>query len=151
MIKLYAECPICGYKLCKGAAGSDVDILCHRCGRLVRIIVTENGAKNEYNRSIKKNKRQFLIFSPFICPMSDFFEHGAFFCITGPKDFRLHHRIYFLKLKVNSNHSLATDKQFELYFLWCNIRARGGLPPREAKQLLSLTFGSIDQRSIQLS
>lgn len=27
-MKMYASCPICGYKLCKGESGSDVDILC---------------------------------------------------------------------------------------------------------------------------
>ena len=25
-MKMYASCPICGYKLCKGESGSDVDI-----------------------------------------------------------------------------------------------------------------------------
>ena len=34
-MKMYASCPICGYKLCKGESGSDVDILCPRCGKLV--------------------------------------------------------------------------------------------------------------------
>ena len=37
-MKMYASCPICGYKLCKGESGSDVDILCPRCGKLVRVI-----------------------------------------------------------------------------------------------------------------
>ena len=55
-MKLYAACPICVYKLCKGAAGSDVDILCPRCGRLVRVIITENGAKTEIIDSTKKPK-----------------------------------------------------------------------------------------------
>ena len=55
-MKLYAACPICGYKLCKRAAGSDVDILGPRCGRPVRIIITENGAKTEIIDSAKKPK-----------------------------------------------------------------------------------------------
>ncbi len=38
---MYASCPICGYKLCKGESGSDVDILCPRCGKLVRVVITE--------------------------------------------------------------------------------------------------------------
>ncbi len=36
-MKMYASCPICGYKLCKGESGSDVDILCPRCGKLIRV------------------------------------------------------------------------------------------------------------------
>ena len=30
-----------GYKLCKSESGSDVDILCPRCGKLVRVVITE--------------------------------------------------------------------------------------------------------------
>ncbi len=40
-MKMYASCPICGYKLCKGESGSDVDILCPRCGKLIRVVITE--------------------------------------------------------------------------------------------------------------
>lgn len=40
-MKMYASCPICGYKLCKSESGSDADILCPRCGKLVRVIITE--------------------------------------------------------------------------------------------------------------
>ena len=40
-MKMYASCPICGYKLCKGESGSDVDILCPRCGKLVRVVITK--------------------------------------------------------------------------------------------------------------
>lgn len=36
-MKMYASCPICGHKLCKGENGSEVDILCPRCGKLVRV------------------------------------------------------------------------------------------------------------------
>lgn len=39
-MKFYASCPVCGYKLCKGESGSEVDILCSRCGKLVRIVIT---------------------------------------------------------------------------------------------------------------
>ena len=39
-MKMYASCPICRYKLCKGESGSDVDILCPRCGKLVRVVIT---------------------------------------------------------------------------------------------------------------
>lgn len=31
-MKMYASCPICGYKLCKAENGSDVDIKCQHCG-----------------------------------------------------------------------------------------------------------------------
>ena len=55
-MKLYAACPICGYKLCKGENGSDVDILCPRCERLIRVVVTENGIKTEVINFSKKQK-----------------------------------------------------------------------------------------------
>ena len=41
-MKMYASCPICGYKLCKGESGSDVDILCPRCGKLIRVHISDN-------------------------------------------------------------------------------------------------------------
>lgn len=40
-MKMYASCPICGYKLCKGESGSDVDILCPHCSKLIRVVITE--------------------------------------------------------------------------------------------------------------
>jgi len=40
-MKAYACCPQCGYKLCKGESGSDVDILCPRCGKLIRVVITD--------------------------------------------------------------------------------------------------------------
>lgn len=41
-MKMYAACPICGHKLCKGESGSDVDILCPRCGKLIRVHISDN-------------------------------------------------------------------------------------------------------------
>lgn len=41
----YAAYPVCGHKLCKGENGSQVDILCPRCGRLIKIIITEKDAR----------------------------------------------------------------------------------------------------------
>ena len=55
-MKLYAACPICGYKLCKGENGSDVDILCPRCERLIRVVVTEKEIKTEVINFSKKPK-----------------------------------------------------------------------------------------------
>ena len=34
--KLYASCPICAHKLCKGDTGSTVEIFCPRCSHVVR-------------------------------------------------------------------------------------------------------------------
>lgn len=44
-MKMYASCPIYGYKLCKGKSGSDIDILCPRCGKLIRVVITETDTK----------------------------------------------------------------------------------------------------------
>ena len=41
-MKMYAACPICGHKLCKGENGSEVDILCSRCGKLIRVHISDN-------------------------------------------------------------------------------------------------------------
>ncbi len=41
-MKAYVCCPQCGYKLCKGESGSDANILCPRCGKLVRVIITQD-------------------------------------------------------------------------------------------------------------
>lgn len=41
-MKMYASCPICGHKLCKGENGSEVDILCSRCGKLIRVHISDN-------------------------------------------------------------------------------------------------------------
>lgn len=58
-MKMYASCPKCGYKLCKSESGSDADILCPRCGKLVRVVITETNttcppekAAKELNGSI---------------------------------------------------------------------------------------------------
>ena len=55
-MKLYAACQICGYKLCKGAAGSDVDILCPRCGKLIQVIITQNDVRAVPSELLKKPK-----------------------------------------------------------------------------------------------
>ncbi len=44
-MKMYASCPICGHKLCKAENGSDVDILCPRCGKLIQVQVVSNEVK----------------------------------------------------------------------------------------------------------
>lgn len=41
-MKMYASCPVCGHKLCKGENGSEVDILCSRCGKLIRVNISDN-------------------------------------------------------------------------------------------------------------
>lgn len=40
-MKMYASCPICAHKLCKGKSGTDTDILCPRCGEVVNIKITD--------------------------------------------------------------------------------------------------------------
>lgn len=55
-MKFYASCPICGYKLCKGESGSDVDILCPRCGKLVRVVITADEVRATPTEAPKKVK-----------------------------------------------------------------------------------------------
>lgn len=55
-MKAYACCPQCGYKLCKGESGSDVDILCPRCGKLIRVIITDNEVRATPTEPPKKVK-----------------------------------------------------------------------------------------------
>ena len=56
-MKMHASCPICGYKLCKGESGSDVDILCSRCSKLIRVVITEtntNCTPTDHPKKVKK-------------------------------------------------------------------------------------------------
>ena len=55
-MKFYAACPICGYKLCKGEDGSNVDILCPRCGKLIQVIITQNDVRAVPSELLKKAK-----------------------------------------------------------------------------------------------
>ena len=55
-MKLYAACPICGYKLCKGEDGSNVDILCPRCGKLIQVIITQNDVRAVPSDLLRKPK-----------------------------------------------------------------------------------------------
>ena len=63
-MKMYASCPICGYKLCKGESGSDVDILCPRCGKLVRVVITETNTNCTPANAPKKAAKELIDFSP---------------------------------------------------------------------------------------
>ena len=36
-VKLFASCPVCAHKLCKGDTGSVVEIYCPRCSTIVRV------------------------------------------------------------------------------------------------------------------
>lgn len=38
----YAACPVCGHKVCKAEEGTAVEILCHKCGQLVRVLVKDH-------------------------------------------------------------------------------------------------------------
>ena len=40
--KLFASCPICAHKLCKGENGTKVEILCERCKNIISVVI-ENG------------------------------------------------------------------------------------------------------------
>lgn len=55
-MKMYASCPICGYKLCKGKSGSDVDIICPRCGKLILVVITEKDVRAMPTEPPKKAK-----------------------------------------------------------------------------------------------
>ena len=57
-MKMYASCPICGYKLCKGESGSDVDILCPRCGKLVCVVITETNTNCTPPTLLKRRQKK---------------------------------------------------------------------------------------------
>ena len=40
-MKMYASCPICAHKLCKGDSGSTVEIYCPRCSHIIRAEFTD--------------------------------------------------------------------------------------------------------------
>lgn len=45
--KLFATCPVCAYKLCKGLNGTRVDIVCPRCKNLIYIFIEHEKVKTE--------------------------------------------------------------------------------------------------------
>ena len=51
--KFYAACPICGHKVCKAEEPTTVEILCHKCGKLVRVEVKD---ETVYARIIERIK-----------------------------------------------------------------------------------------------
>ncbi len=53
-MKMYASCPICGYKLRKGESGSDADILCPRCSKLIKIHIMETEVRTVPAETVKK-------------------------------------------------------------------------------------------------
>ena len=38
----YTVCPICGYKLCKAGEGSNIEIICPKCGDKMTIEIKDN-------------------------------------------------------------------------------------------------------------
>jgi phage FluMu protein Com len=44
----YVMCPHCGRKLCKGEAGTNVEIECSKCGRMTLVIIFENELQIRY-------------------------------------------------------------------------------------------------------
>lgn len=42
---MYAMCPQCGRKLCKGDAGSKLEIECPKCKHMIYILIENNGVK----------------------------------------------------------------------------------------------------------
>ena len=43
--KLFATCPVCTCKLCRGDKGSRVDIICPRCKNLIAIKIEKDTVK----------------------------------------------------------------------------------------------------------
>ena len=41
-MKLYVSCPLCGHRLCKAENGSNVDIKCQRCNKIISVQVVAN-------------------------------------------------------------------------------------------------------------
>lgn len=40
-MEYYAACPVCGYKLLKGNNGTNVEVPCRKCGRLIRVHIVD--------------------------------------------------------------------------------------------------------------
>lgn len=41
----YAMCPNCGKRLCKGEAGTKVELECPKCGKLVSVIIDDDNLR----------------------------------------------------------------------------------------------------------
>lgn len=52
-MKLYACCPVCSNKLCKGENGTSVDAVCPRCANLIRIQIKDG---NVFLTVLQKHK-----------------------------------------------------------------------------------------------
>ena len=57
IIKMYAACPKCAHKLCKGENGSAVEIVCPRCSTIVRIVFQDNQVQTIPLESQKKRNK----------------------------------------------------------------------------------------------
>ena len=40
-MEYYAACPICGHKLLKGNNGTNVEVPCRKCGKLIRVNIAD--------------------------------------------------------------------------------------------------------------
>ena len=45
--KLFASCPVCAHKLCKGYNGSKIEMICPRCKNLIHIFIERDKVKTE--------------------------------------------------------------------------------------------------------
>lgn len=54
MIKYFAVCPLCGYKLLKGAEGTQVEMMCPKCHEEVMVTINKEFVQTAKGRTREK-------------------------------------------------------------------------------------------------
>ena len=55
MVKYFAVCPLCGYKLLKGAEGTRVEMMCPKCHEEVTVTINKEFVQTAKGRTKQKN------------------------------------------------------------------------------------------------
>jgi phage FluMu protein Com len=55
MVKYFAVCPLCGYKLLKGAEGTRVEMMCPKCHEEVVVTINKEFVQTAKGRTKQKN------------------------------------------------------------------------------------------------
>ena len=55
MVKYFAVCPLCGYKLLKGAEGTQVEMMCPKCHEEVMVTINKEFVQTAKGRTKQKN------------------------------------------------------------------------------------------------
>ena len=55
VVKYFAVCPLCGYKLLKGAEGTQVEMMCPKCHEEVMVTINKEFVQTAKGRTKQKN------------------------------------------------------------------------------------------------